>query len=98
MFCVRPYLASKPASALRSWTTAGVVMRLVVRSEIAYGLSSMVLESDGASSPTSVASVDPWYRADWPRAAGTCVMYEISFFHRLVRNALRPQTCSRPGL
>ena len=75
----------------------GVAVVLVVRFEIAYGLMSRLAPPRGASIPTSVAANCACWNPDCPRAGGTSVNVEISFFERFTRIALNPHTCAVPG-
>ena len=69
----------------------------LVALEMAYGLISRFFEPGGASSPMSVRGERRLMQAALPRAFGTGVRNDSSFFHRLVRSALNPQICaSRP--
>src|SRR5688572_23097997 len=68
----------------------------VVALEIAYGLISRFLAPDGADNPTSCAASDACWMPPCPRARGTGVRNDSSFFQRLVRNALKPHVWLSP--
>jgi len=70
----------------------------VVRSATAYGLSSRLIDLDGASIPTSCEYSEAEKSAlPSPNAGGTRVRYPISFFHLTLRRAGTPQTRQVPG-
>ena len=55
MFCVMPYFASTPTSPSSTFDRAGDATLSVVRLPMAYGFSSMLRVSGGASSPITLA-------------------------------------------
>jgi hypothetical protein len=95
--CVTAYFTSRPASASGWFERRGVDTLSVVTLEIAYGLKSIVSPARGASIPTSDAANCACWNPDCPRAGGTRVSVEISFFERFTRIALKPHTCAVPG-
>ena len=62
---VTPYLTSMPPSPPARFDTGGVAAALLVRSPIAYGLTSSSRDAGGASMPTRVAASDA---RKWPRS------------------------------
>src|SRR3954447_18292810 len=98
MFCVMLYFASTPTSPSGSADLWGTETLSVVRSPIAYGFTSRLRESGGASMPITLAYSDAEKSArPRPNAGGIFVRYAISFFHLLVRRAWNPQSCAVPG-
>ena len=61
-----------------------------------YGLISTVRELAGASRPTSVPAELTLVMARGPRAAGTPVRKDSSFFQRTTRRKLIPHTWGPP--
>ncbi len=89
----RPYFMSMPRSPVTSFLNGCAAARSVVAELTAYGFSSMFLVRLGMERPTSVAAICIWPRPEPPNAAGIGVTPAYSFFHRMTRLKLMPQSC-----
>ena len=87
---------SSPAAPVTSCLNAGVSARSVETVEMPYGFSSRLVDSTGASRPTSVAAEENFQMPMRPYDAGTGLRYESSSSRSSFRRMLIPQTCGPP--